>query len=152
MTEKKSTEKTLKKEFKKVFVTGTLTKMRWERGYKGKGEEAWRISVKLDKPVSDDAKKEVLKTMAISSDDIFCPKWLKDSDVEYINVHTIFDIPCRLKGSNGSYFEIAMNEVFEGAVVKIGLKVKKGGVYPFAMQIEKNGVPYNPFEDFGGED
>ena len=140
------------KVFKKIFVTGVLTKMRYERGYKGKGDEAWRISVKPNKPISDDVKKEVLQTMGITTDNIFCPKWLKDEKSEYINVHTLFDIPCRVRGANGSMYEVTMNEVFEGATVIIGLKVKEGGIYPFAMQVEKNGVPYNPFEDFGGDE
>ena len=126
--------------------------MRYGRGYKGKGDEAWRISVKPDKPITDDIKKEVLETLCIGVDNTFCPKWLKDEKTEYINVHTIFDIPCRIIGNNGAWYEITMNEIYEGAIVKIGLKVKEGGIYPFAMQVEKNGVPYNPFEDFGGDE
>ena len=149
---KENNEKKANKEIMKIMVTGTLTKMRYERGYKGKGEEAWRISIKPNKPISDDVKKEVLNILGIGVDDVFCPKWLKDVKAEYINLHTIFNIPCRVRGTNGSMYEVSMDEVFEGATVKICLKVKAGGIYPSAIQVEKNGVPYNPFEDFEEDD
>lgn len=155
MSEKVNKENKENKEnkgIKKVFVTGVLTKMRYEKGYKGKGNEAWRISVKPDIPITSEIKKEILQIMNIDVDNVFCPKWLKDGQAEYINVHTIFDIPCRIIGNNGVWYDITMNEIYEGATVKIGLKVKEGGIYPYAMQVEKNGVPYNPFEDFGGEE
>lgn len=140
--------KTENKEIKRKLLTvaGTLVRCRWEDGYLGKGGKAWRVSVKLEKPISDEVRTEILKFMGITADDRFCPKWLKGEE-EYINTHSKFDVPCYLK--NGTQIDIA--EVWEGAEVKLTLNIKPEGIYPHSILVLKNGEPYNPFEEIGKE-
>ena len=132
-----------------IFIfKGILTKCRFENGYMGKGDKAWRISLKLDKPLTAEIKDKILSILKIDKNDRFCPKWLKD-DSEYINVHSKFDIPCQLliKGNKVVYMDME-TELFEGAEVILAIKVKEGGVYPHAIRVLKNGEPFNPFECF----
>ena len=133
-----------------IFIfKGILTKCRFENGYMGKGDKAWRISLKLDKPLTTDIKDKILSIIKIDKNDRFCPKWLKENDSEYINVHSKFDIPCQLliKGNKVVDMDIE-TELFEGAEVTLAIKVKEGGVYPHAIRVLKNGEPFNPFECF----
>ena len=131
---------------KLLTVSGTLVRCRWEDGYLGKGGKAWRVSVKLVNQISEDVKNAILEYMNISKEDRFCPKWLK-GDEEYINVHSKFDVPCYLK--NGTQIDI--NEVWEGAEVKLTVAIKPEGVYPHSIVVIKNGEPYNPFDEIGEE-
>ena len=133
-----------------IFIfKGTLTKCRFESGYMGKGDKAWRISLKLDKPLTTDIKDRILSILKIDKNDRFCPKWLKDGDNEYINVHSKFNIPCQLLIKGNKVVDMDMEtELFEGAVVTLAIKVKEGGVYPHAIRVHKNGESFNPFECF----
>ena len=133
-----------------IFIfKGILTKCRFENGYMGKGDKAWRISLKLDKPLTADIKDKILSILKIDKNDRFCPKWLKDGDSEYINVHSKFDIPCQLLIKDSRFVDMDMEtELFEGAEVILAIKVKEGGVYPHAIRVLKNGEPFNPFECF----
>ena len=136
------------KKYDILTFKGTLTKCRFETGYMGKGDKAWRISLKLDKPLTNDIKDKILSILKIDKNDRFCPKWLKN-DSQYINVHTKFDVPCQLLIKDNRLVEIDMEtELFEGADVILAIKVKEGGVYPHAIRVLKNGVPFNPFECF----
>lgn len=144
----------------RVYLKGELCKCRYERGYRGKGDKQWRISVKLtsDKAKIAAAVKEILETTGIDPKDTFTPKWVKDcaegvpdEDI-FINTHTAFDIPCSIKGKDGIKFEIDFEtELFEGAEVIIALNCKKEGIYPASILVLKNGKPSNPFEDFPDE-
>ena len=128
---------------------GALTKCRYESGYMGKGDKAWRISLKLDKPIAAEVKHKILSILKIDENDRFCPKWLKDNDSEYINVHTKFDVPCQLIIKDNRLVDIDFEtELFEGADIVLAIKVKEGGVYPYAIRVFKNGEPFNPFECF----
>ena len=80
------------KKYEIFTFKGTLTKCRFELGYMGNGDKAWRISLKLDKPLTADIKDKILSILKVDKNDRFCPKWLKDVDSEYINVHSKFDI------------------------------------------------------------
>ena len=133
-----------------IFIfKGILTKCRFENGYMGKGDKAWRISLKLDKPLTTDIKDKILSILKIDKNDRFCPKWLKENDSEYINVHSKFDIPCQLLIKGNKVVDMDMEtELFEGAEVTLAIKVKEGGVYPHAIRVLKNGEPFNPFECF----
>ena len=133
-----------------IFIfKGILTKCRFENGYMGKGDKAWRISLKLDKPLTTDIKDKILSVSKIDKNDRFCPKWLKENDSEYINVHSKFNIPCQLLIKGNKVVDMDMEtELFEGAVVTLAIKVKEGGVYPHAIRVLKNGEPFNPFECF----
>ena len=133
-----------------IFIfKGILTKCRFESGYMGKGDKAWRISLKLDTPLTSDVKHKILSILKIDVNDRFCPKWLKENDSKYINVHTKFDVPCQLLFKDNRLLDIDMEtELFEGAVVTLAIKVKEGGVYPHAIRVLNNGEPYNPFECF----
>ena len=131
---------------KLLTVAGTLVRFRWEDGYLGKGGKAWRVSVKLANQISEDVKNAIIDYMNISKDDRFCPKWLKGEE-EYINTHSKFDVPCYLK--NGTAIDI--NEVWEGAEVKLTLAIKPDGIYPHSIVVIKNGEPYNPFDEIGEE-
>ena len=137
------------KKYEIFTFKGTLTKCRFESGYMGKGDKAWRVSLKLDKPLTADTKDKILSILKIDKNDRFCPKWLKENDSEYINVHSKFDIPCQLliKGNKVVDMDIE-TELFEGAEVALAIKVKEGGVYPHAIRVLKNGEPFNPFECF----
>ena len=136
------------KKYKIFTFKGTLTKCRFESGYMGKGDKAWRISLKLDKPLTADIKEKILSVLKIDKNDRFCPKWLKD-DSDYINVHSRFEIPCQILGKNDLLFDLDIEtELFEGAEVILAIKVKEGGVYPHAIRVLKNGEPFNPFECF----
>ena len=136
------------KKYELFTFKGTLTKCRFETGYMGKGDKAWRISLKLDKPLTNDIKDKILSILKIDKNDRFCPKWLKN-DIQYINVHTKFDVPCQLLIKDNRLVEIDMEtELFEGADVILAIKVKEGGVYPHAIRVLKNGEPFNPFECF----
>lgn len=137
------------KKYEIFTFKGTLTKCRFESGYMGKGDKAWRISLKLDKPLTSEMKDKILSILKINKNDRFCPKWLKDDDSEYINVHSRFDIPCQIIAKNDLLFDMDLEtELFEGAVVMLAIKVKEGGVYPHAIRVIKNGEPFNPFECF----
>ena len=136
------------KKYEIFTFKGTLTKCRFENGYMGKGDKAWRISLKLDKPLTADIKDKILSILKIDKNDRFCPKWLKDGDSDYINVHSKFNIPCQSVFKDRLLDMDIETELFEGAEVILAIKVKEGGVYPHAIRVLKNGEPYNPFECF----
>ena len=136
------------KKYETFTFKGTLTKCRFENGYMGKGDKAWRISLKLDSPLSSDIKDKILSILKIDKNDRFCPKWLKDCDSEYINVHSKFNIPCQSVFKDRLLDMDIETELFEGAEVILAIKVKEGGVYPHAIRVLKNGEPFNPFECF----
>ena len=136
------------KKYEIFTFKGTLTKCRFEPGYMGKGDKAWRISLKLDKPLSTDIKDKILSILKIDKNDRFCPKWLKDGDSEYINVHSKFNIPCQSVYKDRLLDMNIETELFEGGEVILAIKVKEGGVYPHAIRVLKNGEPFNPFECF----
>ena len=139
----------MKKKYEIFIFKGALTKCRYESGYMGKGDKAWRISLKLDKSIATEVKHKILSILKIDENDRFCPKWLKDKDCEYINVHSKFDIPCQLLIKDNRLVDMDMEtELFEGAEVILAIKVKEGGVYPHAIRVLKNGEPFNPFECF----
>ena len=136
------------KKYEIFTFKGKLTKCRFESGYMGKGDKAWRISLKLDKPLTADIKDKILSILKIDKNDRFCPKWLKDNDSEYINVHSKFNIPCQSVFKDRLLDMDMETELFEGAEVILAIKVKEGGVYPHAIRVLKNGEPYNPFVCF----
>ena len=136
------------KKYEILTFKGTLTKCRFEPGYMGKGDKAWRISLKLDKPLTADIKDKILSILKIDKNDRFCPKWLKDGDSEYINVHSKFNIPCQSVFKDRLLDMDMESELFEGGEVILAIKVKEGGVYPHAIRVLKNGEPFNPFECF----
>ena len=136
------------KKYEIFTFKGTLTKCRFENGYMGKGDKAWRISLKLDSPLSSDIKDKILSILKIDKNDRFCPKWLKVNDSEYINVHSKFNIPCQSVFKDRLLDMDIETELFEGAEVILAIKVKEGGVYPHAIRVLKNGEPFNPFECF----
>ena len=136
------------KKYEIFTFKGTLTKCRFEPGYMGKGDKAWRISLKLDNPLATDIKDKILSTLKIDKNDRFCPKWLKDNDSEYINVHSKFNIPCQSVFKDRLLDMDMETELFEGAEVILAIKVKEGGAYPHAIRVLKNGEPFNPFECF----
>ena len=136
------------KKYEIFTFKGTLTKCRFETGYMGKGDKAWRISLKVDKPLTADIKDKILSILKIDKNDRFCPKWLKDNDTGYINVHSKFDIPCQSVFKDRLLDMDMETELFEGAEVILAIKVKEGGVYPHAIRVFKNGEPFNPFECF----
>ena len=145
----------------KVNVRGILCKCRYERGYKGKGDKQWRISIKVS--TSRDKMREkvekILDSTGIDISDVFTPKWLKDvfadtyADGElYVNTHTSFDVPT-VRRTNGGDVELDFEtELFEGADVIMTLNCKPTGVYPGAILVLENGKPYNPFEGINEED
>ena len=136
------------KKYEIFTFKGKLTKCRFEPGYMGKGDKAWRISLKLDKPLTSEIKDKILSILKIDKNDRFCPKWLKDGDSEYINVHSKFNIPCQSVYKDRLLDMDMETELFEGAEVILAIKVKEGGVYPHAIRVLKNGEPFNPFECF----
>ena len=136
------------KKYEIFTFKGKLTKCRFEPGYMGKGDKAWRISLKLDNPLTADIKDKILSILKIDKNDRFCPKWLKDVDSEYINVHSKFNIPCQSVFKDRLLDMDMETELFEGAEVILAIKVKEGGVYPHAIRVLKNGEPFNPFECF----
>ena len=136
------------KKYEIFTFKGKLTKCRFETGYMGKGDKAWRISLKLDNPLSAEIKDKILSVLKIDKNDRFCPKWLKDGDSEYINVHSKFNIPCQSVFKDRLLDMDMETELFEGAEVILAIKVKEGGVYPHAIRVLKNGEPFNPFECF----
>ena len=138
----------IEKKYEIFTFKGTLTKCRFEPGYMGKGDKAWRISLKLDKPLSTDIKDKILSILKIDKNDRFCPKWLKDGNSEYINVHSKFNIPCQSVYKDRLLDMDMETELFEGGEVILAIKVKEGGVYPHAIRVLKNGEPFNPFECF----
>ena len=131
----------------KTVVKGTLTRFRWEKGWKGKGDERLNISVKLDEPLTDEVRESILTATGLDVTSSWCPSWLED-DSDYVNVHTKFDLPCQTEGNKGTFYEITQDEVFEGAEVSLLLVCKEGAIYPQALRVHKNGEPYNPFEGF----
>ena len=145
----------------KVNVRGILCKCRYERGYKGKGDKQWRISIKVS--TSRDKMKEkvkkILDSTGIDISDVFTPKWLKDvfadtyADGElYVNTHTAFDVPTVRRTNAGDAELDFETELFEGADVIMALNCKPTGVYPGAILVLENGKPYNPFEGINEED
>ena len=136
------------KKYEIFTFKGTLTKCRFENGYMGKGDKAWRVSLKLANPLTADIKDKILSILKIDKNDRFCPKWLKDGDNEYINVHSKFSIPCQSVFKDRLLDMDIETELFEGAEVILAIKVKEGGVYPHAIRVLKNGEPFNPFECF----
>ena len=136
------------KKYEIFTFKGKLTKCRFETGYMGNGDKAWRISLKLDKPLTADIKDKILSILKIDKNDRFCPKWLKNGDSEYINVHSKFNIPCQSVFKDRLLDMDMETELFEGAEIILAIKVKEGGVYPHAIRVLKNGEPYNPFECF----
>ena len=136
------------KKYEIFTFKGTLTKCRFEPDYMGKGDKAWRVSLKLDNTLTTDIKDKILSILKIDKNDRFCPKWLKNDDSEYINVHSKFNIPCQSVYKDRLLDMDMETELFEGAEVILAIKVKEGGVYPHAIRVLKNGEPFNPFECF----
>ena len=136
------------KKYEIFTFKGILTKCRFETGYMGKGDKAWRISLKLNSPLTADTKDKILSILKIDKNDRFCPKWLKDGNSEYINVHSKFNIPCQSVFKDRLLDMDMETELLEGAEVILAIKVKEGGVYPHAIRVLKNGEPFNPFECF----
>lgn len=136
-----------KKQPYRTVIMGVLTRFRWEKGFKGKGNERWNISIKVDGGVSDELRNKILTETGLTVESNWCPAWLK-KDLGYINVHTNFDLPCQIAGKNGSLYECEMSDVFEGAEVALRIVCKDGVVYPQALRVYKNGEPYNPFDGF----
>lgn len=145
----------------KVNVRGVLCKCRYERGYKGKGDKQWRISVKVNTDREKMRRKveKILDSTGLDISDSFTPRWLKyvcedsynDGEL-YINTHTAFDIPAA-KRVNGTNIPMDFEtELFEGAEVIITLNCKETGIYPSAILVLENGKPYNPFEGINEED
>lgn len=145
----------------KVNVRGVLCKCRYERGYKGKGDKQWRISVKVNTDREKMRRKveKILDSTGLDISGSFTPRWLKyvcedsynDGEL-YINTHTAFDIPAA-KRVNGTNIPMDFEtELFEGADVIITLNCKETGIYPSAILVLENGKPYNPFEDINEED
>lgn len=145
--DKKETKNVTEKKNEKVVIAGELCKWRWQRGYKGKGEEQWRISLKITDPKIKDKVKKALELTGMDVRDVFTPKWLKDEKPEYLNTHTAFSIPVEMRNGSKTY-SLDMESVYEGAKVKLALTCKDTGIYPAAMVVEENGTPYNPFECF----
>lgn len=145
----------------KVNVRGVLCKCRYERGYKGKGDKQWRISVKVstDREKMKEKVEKILDTTGLDISDRFTPRWLKDVSADtyedgelYINTHTAFDVPAA-KRVNGNYVDIDFEtELFEGADVIITMNCKETGIYPSSIYVLENGKPYNPFEGINEED
>ena len=145
----------------KVNVRGILCKCRYERGYKGKGDKQWRISVKVstDREKMKEKVEKILDSTGIDISDVFTPKWLKDVCADtyvdgelYVNTHTAFDVPT-VRRINGCDTELDFEtELFEGADVIMTLNCKPTGVYPGAILVLENGKPYNPFEGINEED
>ena len=145
----------------KVYVRGILCKCRYERGYKGKGDKQWRISVKVS--TSRDKMREtvekIIDSTGIDISDTFTPKWIKDVSADtyadgelYVNTHTSFDVPT-VRRNNGIDYDIDFEtELFEGADVILTLNCKETGIYPSAILVLENGKPYNPFEGINEED
>ena len=138
----------MEKKYEIFTFKGTLTKCRFEPGYMGKGDKAWRISLKLDNSLTAEIKDKIISILKIDKNDRFCPKWLKDDDSKYINVHSKFNIPCQSVYKDRLLDMDMETELFEGAEVILAIKVKEGGVYPHAIRVLKNGEPFNPFECF----
>lgn len=145
----------------KVNVRGVLCKCRYERGYKGKGDKQWRISVKVstDREKMKEKVKKILDSTGLDISDRFTPRWLKyvcedtynDGEL-YVNTHTAFDVPTA-KRVNGNDVEIDFEtELFEGADVILTLNCKETGIYPSSIYVLENGKPYNPFEGINEED
>ena len=143
----------------KINVRGELCKCRYERGYKGKGEKQWRISIKITTPIEKMREKvsAICEKTGMDPADVFTPKWIKDikegkdGDL-YLNTHTAFDVPTARR-TNGGDIEIDFEtELFEGADVIMTLNCKPTGVYPGAILVLENGKPYNPFEGINEED
>ena len=147
-TIKKGDNTMTEKKYEIFTFKGKLTKCRFETGYMGKGDKAWRISLKLDNPLTAEIKDKILSILKIDKNDRFCPKWLKDNDSVYINVHSKFNIPCQSVFKDRLLDMDMETELFEGADVILAVKVKEGGVYPHAIRVLKNGEPFNPFECF----
>ena len=155
-TTKTTTENNTNKEGKtmtekkyEIFTfKGKLTKCRFEPGYMGKGDKAWRISLKLDNPLTADIKDKILSILKIDKNDRFCPNWLKENDSNYINVHSKFNIPCQSVFKDRLLDMDLETELFEGAEVILAIKVKEWWAYPHAIRVLKNGEPFNPFECF----
>ena len=103
------------KKYEIFTFKGTLTKCRFESGYMGKGDKAWRVSLKLANPLTPDIKDKILSILKIDKNDRFCPKWLKENDSEYINVHSKFNIPCQLVFKDRLLDIDLETELFEGA-------------------------------------
>ena len=136
------------KKYEIFTFKGILTKCRFESGYMGKGDKAWRISLKLNSPLTADTKDKILSILKINKNDRFCPKWLKENDSDYINVHSKFNIPCQSVFKDRLLDMDLETELFEGAEIILAIKVKEGGVYPHAIRVPQNGEPFNPFECF----
>ena len=81
------------KKYEIFTFKGTLTKCRFESGYMGKGDKAWRISLKLDKPLTAEIKDNILSILKIDKNDRFCPKWLKENDKLFKKIKMVHDYP-----------------------------------------------------------
>lgn len=137
-------------ETKKTTFTarGILTRMRYEIPFRSRSnDKRWNISVKVAGGLSKDNRKQILNATGMSADGAFTPKFLKEEGCEYINAHTRFEIPVALY-ADGRKLPLEMTDVFEGAVVDLSLVCKDGAIYPRAMMVYKNGVPFDPFADF----
>lgn len=113
------------------------------QGFGKDKEKKIRFSI-YDFEISDDLRSKILEYFDINS--TFCPKWLKDKDVEFINLKSNYNIDIYDKNNermNEEQIEQIYSD-FEGSVLIV---VKEGAIYPVAIKVEKNGKPYNPFEN-----
>lgn len=126
-----------------VVFTGTLTYNRVETvDYKGRQLSAPvnKLSILAD---DMDATRKAVIDNGVDPTNAFCPKWVRDDSVKYVNLKSKFDIPVRMDGLK----DATQKDVNVGAKVKVKMVVKSNGnIYPVSMVVTENGKEYNPFD------
>lgn len=134
-----------------MVVEGKLITCKRERkDFNGKKTEEKLFITLAEVDLSDDKIKE-LKEAFKDSGKNFTPSWVKDFD-GFVNVSTKFELPCiDLEGKEWVSIEdmIADTEFsWHGALCALSLNVKEGAVYPQAIKIMGEGIPFDPYAEF----
>lgn len=132
-----------------VIVSGTLVRAEYSKGYKDRGVLENRVTIKSHvNPIEIDKLREIV---GITKDDSFTPKYLSKCDKDderFFNLHSRYDI--KLYRKNDSPTTDGMDtyeDILPGAEVEVACTIGGGCLYPFMINVIKQGELQNPFED-----
>lgn len=127
-----------------IIFDGVMTYNRLEtKDYRGRAlaNPVNRFSVKADDISA--VRQDVIATGFVDVEDRFCPKWLRDDTVEYVNLKSRFDVPTKIDNLE----QTTHCDINVGAKVRVKMIVKAdGNIYPISFKVLENGAEHNPFE------
>lgn len=140
---------------KTIQVKGQLIKaQRMAKSFKGTaGKEKTHITI-ANAQISDEDM-QTLKDAFKESGKKFTPAWVNEFE-GYVNVSTVFALPCKSFVTGNTYEDIIDDLVQNGepiynANAVLTLTVKNGAVYPKSIALYSEGEPYDMWKEYTDE-